>query len=58
MDLEKQGMNKSKSKDKPQRDQLKEVKSLIEEYFTNLALNLYEVGNLDPQDIRGILRQQ
>ena len=41
-----------------QKDQLKIVKSLLEEYFTNLALNLYEIGNLDDSDIKGILSQQ
>lgn len=34
------------------------MKKLIENYFTNLALELLEVGNLNGDDIQGILMQQ
>ena len=53
-----QEKKQSKVGKETQKDQLKTVKSLLEEYFTNLALNLYEIGNLDTSDIKGILAQQ
>lgn len=58
MEAESQALNRVKSKDKPQQDELKQVKNLIQEYFTGLALKLYDLGNLDQQDIAGILVQQ